>query len=164
MRKLTLAAALGGVLAVSALAGTAFAQGEGLDPGEYTAGPYAHGYTYSYGYTAYPNGGYTYMTNPAPAQVTTYTAPAYVAPTVVPVPQASTTTTYTTQPYAYTTQPYAYGTQPYSQTTTTYTTTSPTVAYAPVYPQPSVATTVYVAPRACNPYDVNRPGVSTGCD
>ena len=150
MRKLTLAAALGGVLAVSALAMPAFAQSESYDPANTTGGPYAHGYTYSYGYTSYPSGGYTYMTNPAPAQVTTYTTPTYVAPTyVAPMPQASTTTTYTTQPYG--------------QTTTTYTTTSPVVTYAPVY-QPSVATTVYVAPRACNPYDVTRPGVTTGCD
>lgn len=149
MRKFTLAAAFG-VLAVSALAAPVFAQGEGQDLPDYRAGPYAQGYTYSYGYTSYPNGSYTYMTNPAPAQVTTYTAPVYVAPPVVPVPQASTTTTYTTQPYG--------------QTTTTYTTTSPAYTYAPVYPQPSVATTIYVAPRPCNPHDVNRPGVSTGCD
>lgn len=145
MRKLTLAAAFG-VLAISAFAAPVFAQGEGLEPGNYTGGPYARGYTYSYGYTTYPNGGYTYMTNPAPAQVTTYTTPVYVAPTVAP----STTTTYSTSPSG--------------QTTTTYTTTAPSVAYAPVYPQPSVATTVYVAPRSCNPYDVTRPGVTNACD
>ena len=168
MRKLTLAAALGGVLAVSALVGApAFAQSENLDPADNGPGPYANGYVYSYGYTTYPNGSYTYMTNPAPAQAATvttyspayvaptyvapaYVTPAYVTPTVVPVtPQASSTTTYTSQPYG--------------QTTTTYTTTSPVVTYAPVYPQPSVATTtVYVAPP-CNPHDINRPGVSTGC-
>jgi hypothetical protein len=149
MRKFTLAAAFG-ALAISAFAAPVFAQGEGLEPGNYTGGPYAQGYTYSYGYTTHPNGGYTYMTNPAPAQVTTYTAPVYVAPTVVPVAPSTTTT---------------YSTSPYGQTTTTYTTTSPTVTYAaPVYAQPSVATTVYVAPRPCNPYDVTRPGVTNACD
>jgi hypothetical protein len=94
----------------------------------------------SRGYATYPNATYSYTTLPAPSY-STYPAPP-------PLPQIG-------------------------QTVTTYSSHPPTVTYSttPVYtPAPSTITSygpiggpVYVARPFCNPYDVNRPGVTTGC-